>query len=127
MSSTGSGYGDLREVKRRLNLSDSESTSDQKIQDYINEADNFINTQISSHALTPISAADAELVSLSSSLAAALFNYWQTPIKDRNLDGITSWKASIQNHLMAAYGRKSANGLAGGSMFGRTTGFAPRS
>ena len=127
MSSTGSGYGSLREVKRRLNLSDTEQTSDPKIGDYINEADNFINTQISLHALTPITAADAELTSLASSLAAAIFNYWQTPIKDRNLDGITSWKASIQNHLMAAYGRKSANGLGGGSLFGRTTGFAPRS
>lgn len=127
MSSTGSGYGSIREVKRRLNISDSETSSDSKMQDYISEADNYVNVQISLHAVTPIVSPDAELVSLASSLAAGLFNYWQTPIKDRNLDAINSWKNSVQQHIIAAYGKYSANGLGGGNLFGRTTGFAPRS
>ena len=78
-SNTQSGYGSLREVKKRLNIPDATKASDGKIQDQINEADNYVNNQINLHAQTPISNPDAELISLASSLAATLFNYWQTP------------------------------------------------
>lgn len=128
MSSTSqSGYASLRESKRRLNISDLVKSSDLKIGDQMQEADNYVNTQIDLHATTPISIPDAELISLASSLAATLFNYWQTPIKDRNLDGIKSWKKSIQDHILSVYGRKNPNLLTGGTTFGRTksvTGFS---
>ena len=89
MTSTTIGQiADLREVKRRLNIPDSESSTDTKIEDFMQEADNFVNIQLSPHATIPITNPGPELVSLSSSLAAAIFNYWQTPIKDRNLSGI---------------------------------------
>lgn len=123
MSSTSqSGYADLREVKRRLNIPDLTKSSDLKIADQMQEADNYVNVQINLHAITPIQVPDPELISLSSSLAATLFNYWQTPIKDRNLDGIKSWKQAIQDHILATFGRKNPNLLTGGDTFGKTTG-----
>jgi len=123
MSSTSqSGYATLREVKRRLNIPDSVTATDLKIGDQMQEADNYVNTQISIHELVPLTTPDAELISLSSSLAATLFNYWQTPIKDRNLDAIKSWKNAIQDHILANFGKKNPNLLTGGDTFGKTTG-----
>ena len=114
----------LRETKRRLNIPDSEISSDAKIQDFMQEADNFVNIQISPHADIPITNPGPELVSLASSLAAAIFNYWQTPIKDRNLDGIKEWKKFTSDHILAVYGKMSQN-LGGGALFGSTSGFKP--
>lgn len=112
-----SGYADLRETKRRLNIADSVTASDNKIKRFMNEADNYTNTQINLHALTPIDNPDPELISDASSLAAAMFNYWQTPVKDRSLGGVNQWKATIQGYIMATYGRKNPTRLGGGEMF----------
>jgi hypothetical protein len=126
MSSTEAGQiANLRETKRRLNIPDSDSASDLKIQDYIQESDNFVNIQVSPHATTPLTNPSPELVSLASSLAAAIYNYWQTPIKDRNLEGIKEWKDFIAKHIDGVYARKSGAGLGGGELFGSTAGFAP--
>ena len=124
MSATSdSGYSDFQQVKKRLNQDLLVTAPDKKIHDNMQEADNYVNTQINLHAITPIDAPDPEIISLSSSLAATLYNYWQTPIKDRNLDGIKSWKIAIQDHILATYGRKNPNLLAGGDTFGATDGF----
>ena len=126
MSSTTIGQiAVLREVKRRLNIPDSDTDSDAKIQDFMQEADNFVNIQISPHADIPITNPGPELVSLASSLAAAEFNYWQTPIKDRNLSGIQEWKKFTADHINAVYAKKSESGLGGGALFGKTSGFSP--
>jgi len=122
MSTQIGQIADLRETKRRLNIPDSESSSNEKINDFMQEADNFVNIQISPHASIPITNPGPELVSLASGLAATIFNYWQTPIKDRNLDGIEQWKKFVADHIMAVYGKKSAN-LGGGNLFGKTSGF----
>ncbi len=87
------------------------------------ETDNYINTQINLHATTPIANPDPEIVSMANSCTAAIFNYWQTPIKERNLDGINEWKKAIQDHILAVYGRKNPNLLSGGTSFTSTTGF----
>ena len=87
------------------------------------EADNFVNIQISPHATIPITNPGPELVSLASGLAATIFNYWQTPIKDRNLSGIEQWKKFVADHINAVYARKSESGLGGGNLFGKTSGF----
>ena len=124
MSSTQIGQvADLRETKRRLNLPDSVGTSDAKIQDFMQEADNYVNIQISPHATIPITNPGPELVSLASGLAATIFNYWQTPVKDRNLSGIQEWKKFVSDHINAVYARKSESGLGGGNLFGKTSGF----
>ncbi len=126
MSSTAIGQvADLRETKRRLNIPDSVESSDGKIQDFMQEADNFVNIQVSPHADIPIVNPGPELVSLASSLAATMFNYWQTPIKDRNLDGIKEWKKFVADHINAVYARKSESGRGGGQLFGTTAGFKP--
>ncbi len=122
-SESSSGYADLLEAKKRLNIPDSVTASDEKIMSMGREADNYVNTQINLHALTPITNPDPEIVSLATGLTAATYNYWQTPIKDRNLSGIDEWKKSIQDHILATYGRKNPNLLSGGQSFGTTTGF----
>ena len=124
MSSTQIGQvASLRETKRRLNLPDTVSKSDAKIQDFMQEADNYVNIQVSPHTAIPIENPGPELVSLASSLAATMFNYWQTPIKERNLDGIKEWKKFVADHINAVYSKKSESGLGGGALFGKTTGF----
>ncbi len=123
-SESNSGYADLQECQRRLNISATQTGTNEKISDNMREADNYINTQINLHAETPIDNADPELISMASSLACTLFNYWQTPIKDRNLDATHEWKKAIQDHILAVYGRKNPNLLTGGDMFGKTSGFS---
>ena len=122
-SESTAGYADLLEAKKRLNIPDSVTASDEKIMSMGREADNYVNTQINLHALTPISNPDPEIVSLATGLTAAIYNYWQTPVKERNLSGVEEWKKSIQDHILATYGRKNPNFLAGGTTFGTTTGF----
>lgn len=122
-SESNAGYADLQETKKRLNIPDSVTASDEKIMSMGREADNYINTQINLHATTPIANPDPELISMATGLAAATFNYWQTPIKDRNLEGIEEWKKAIQEHILGVYGRKNPNLLSGGTTFGKTTGF----
>ena len=123
-SESGSGYADLQETKRRLNVSGSQTAPNEKIADNMREADNHVNTQVSLHATTPLDPADPEIISMASSLAAAFYNYWQTPVKDRNLSGINEWKKAIQEHIIAAYGKLNPSGLGGGNLFGTTKGFA---
>jgi len=123
-SESGVGYTDLQETKKRLNISDSITASDEKIMSMGRETDNYINTQINLHAITPIPNPDPEIISMANSCTAAIFNYWQTPIKDRNLAGIDEWKKAIQEHILATYGRKNPTLLSGGTTFGKTTGFS---
>lgn len=115
-----SGYAQLRTVRRRLNIDDSVTAVNDKIEDFMREADNYVNNQVNLHAITPIDDVDEELVSLASGTAAAIYNYWQTPAKDRNLEQIGDWKKSIQDHILANYGRKNPNLLTGGDTFGQT-------
>jgi hypothetical protein len=100
------GYANLKQVKQRVIIEDSVSDSDEKLNGFMVEADSYVNNQISVHATIPISSPDDELVMLSSSLAAATYNYWQTPAKERTLDGITQWETRIQDHIQAVYGKK---------------------
>ncbi len=123
-SESRSGYADLQETKRRLNLTGIQTAPNEKVSDNMREADNYTNTQISLHATTPVSPADPEIISMASSLAAAFYNYWATPVKDRNLSGIKEWKQAIQDHILAAYGKLNPSGLGGGELFGKTTGFS---
>ena len=70
-----------------------------------------------------------ELVSLTSVLAAAEYNYWTSPQKTDTLkDAITHAENRIQDHIMATFGRKNPTLLAGGNVFnltGKITGRSP--
>ncbi len=122
-SESGSGYADLTEVKRRLNISASNTAPNEKISDNMREANNYINTQINLHAINPITDPDPEIISIAISLVRTLYNYLQNPIKDRNLDAQNEWRKAIQEHILAVYGRKNPNLLTGGDTFGKTRGF----
>ena len=121
------GFADLKITKARLNIPDTTTASDEKIQVFMQEADTYINTQIRLHDITDLTTPDLELISLASGLAASTYNYWQTPAKDRTLDGIKEWKKHIQEYVLATYGKKNPTSLTGGNTFGRTgaiTGFS---
>ncbi len=109
-------YAELRKIKSLVNIPDTVTAPDEKINDRMIEADSYVNTQISVHATVPISNPDQELITLSSSLAAAIYNYWQTPAKDRSIDGIKEWKKAIQDHIKTQYKKEDASGTTGDSV-----------
>ena len=104
-----SGYADLRQIRQRLNIADTQTAPDEKIQAYMKEADNYVNIQIGIHAITPIANPDDELRSLASALGAATYNYWTSP--DKPDIGIKEYKERIQDHIMVVYGKKNPSGL----------------
>jgi len=114
--STQIGYADLKQTKQRLNIPDTRSESNEKIETNMSDADAFINTQINVHAVAPVSPTaipDKQLIALASGLAASLFNYWNTPAKDRTLDGIKQWEKRIGDYVKAVYGQEDITGHTG--------------
>lgn len=129
MSTPTQTHATLPEVKRRVNTNISDTTLDAKLSIHLNSADNYTNTQIALHAVIPIINPNPELVSLTSVLAAAEYNYWTSPQKTDTLkDAITHAETRIQDHIMATFGRKNPTLLAGGNVFnltGKITGRSP--
>ena len=93
----------------RLQIADSILTADEKIQGFMREADDYINTQLSPFTVTPIQNPDDELKMLGSSLAAAFYNYWQSP--QGVMDAIKDWKKAIQGHVKANFFKATEDGL----------------
>ncbi len=85
------------------------------------DADSFVNVQVGVHATTPLTNPDDQIISLASGLAAALYNYWQTPVKDRTLDAVKEWQKMIGDHVKAVYGQEDISGHTGRT-FGSTNG-----
>lgn len=110
---TTTNYAQLAETKQRLNIPNVNIDSDEKIGAHLRDADSFVNVQIGVHAVVPLTNPDPQLISLASGLAASLYNYWQTPAKDRTLDGIAAWEKRIGDHLKAVYGQKDISGTSG--------------
>jgi hypothetical protein len=108
-------YADLKQVKERVNIPQSNTNSDEKLGSFMKEADSFVNSQFSIFEITPLSNPDPEIISLASGLAASIYNYWQTPAKDRTLDGVREWKKSIADHLKAVKGQKTLLDTSGNS------------
>ncbi len=123
MSSTPNQvFSDLTETKRFLNITPSETDQDDKIDVARNLADNYIDTQINLHDAIPISPSPPALTSLGSALAAAQYNYWQSPEKTDLLKDVKSWENRIQDFILANFAKKNPTGLAGGDTFGVTSG-----
>ena len=121
MSSTPTqSYSTLDETKRFLNIPLSNTGSDDKIDVFRNKADNYINAQIDIHETVPIGSPDPSLTSLASSMAAVEFNYYQSPEKTDLREDVKDLREQIQAYLLAKYGRKNENLLAGGDTFGVT-------
>jgi len=110
---TTTDYADLKEVKERLNIPQVNIDSDEKIGTHMRDADSFINSQIAVHTNVPLTNPDKHLISLASGLGASLYNYWQTPAKERTLEGVTAWENRITNYLRATYGQTDLSGHSG--------------
>ena len=102
-------------IKILLNIPVANTDSDDKINIYGTEADNYVNTQISVHAtalpLVITASPQLEVGNLADSLAASTFNYWQSPAKDRTLEHIEKWEKRIQDFIKAFYANMSASGI----------------
>jgi len=94
-------YGTLDIVKRKLNLNTGATEVDDALNDYLEEADEFINTRVTLMNESSPLVGDEELNALGSSLAAAFYNYWTSPSK--SMDGIKHYKEAIVNHLRAKF------------------------
>jgi len=121
MSAPNQEFSDLTETKRFLNIPPSNTTAEAKINVSRNMADNYANTQINLHELIPLSEIPPILVSLGSALAAAYYNYWQSPDKTNLSKDVTLWEKEVQDYIMANYAKKNPTGLAGGNVFGVTS------
>lgn len=113
-------FSDLDETKRFLNIPLSNNTADAKIGVSRNMADNYANTQINLHELIPLAPVPPTLVSYGSALSAAYYNYWQAPDKTKLTTDVKLWEGKVQDYILATYGKKNPNGLAGGVTFGVT-------
>jgi len=113
-------FSDLTETKRFLNIPPSNINSDAKIDVSRNMADNYANTQINLHELVPLASVPPVLVSYGSALAAAYYNYWQSPDKTKLTSDVKLWEGKVQDYILATYAKKNPSGLAGGKVFGVT-------
>ncbi len=111
-------FSDLTETKRFLNIPPSNTTAEAKINVSRNMADNYANNQITLHELVPLATIPPVLVSLGSALAAAYYNYWQSPDKSDLVKDVRLWEKEVQDYIMANYAKKNPSGLAGGNVFG---------
>ncbi len=105
---SGSGYADLKQVKGRLNISDSITQADEKIKSYMSEADDYVDVQAGLHAVTPFENPNKQLISLCSAYAAALYSYWN---KKGEFDVCTKYEKKIGEHIRAVYGKRNPDGL----------------
>ncbi len=115
-------FSDINEIKRFLNIPILVITSNGKIGASQNMADNYANTQIDLHELIPLGVIPPVLVSYSSALAAAYYNYWQSPDKTKLTDDVKIWEGKVQDYILATYAKKNPTGLSGGKAFGVTAG-----
>ena len=132
MSTPDDVFSTLNETKDFLNIARSNDDSNNKINTNRNAADNYVVNQIRLHATVPVTGTDddPELSSLSSMLAASIFNQFQNPMKTELRELVLSAKQAIQDYIMETYGRKNPSGLSGAETFGltgRITGFTNNS
>jgi len=122
MSTPLQQFSNLDTTKKFLNIPPSNTTSDAKIGVSMDMADNYSNTQINLHKMIPLGTIPPSLVSLSSALAAAYYNYFQSPDKTDLAKDVKLWSTQVQDYIMANYSKKNPTGLAGGNVFGVTAG-----
>ncbi|MCH7589524.1 hypothetical protein IIB34_00625 [PVC group bacterium] len=110
---TTTQYADLKEVKQRLNIPDSITSVDEKVNTAMREADAFVNTQVGVHANTPLTNPDAQIISLASGLASALYNVWQSPAKDTVWKIVDNYQKQIGDHIKAFFAGEDITGHTG--------------
>ncbi len=112
---TTTNYANLEDVKRRLNIPQDSTVSDEKIGVALREADAFVNVQIGVHRTTPLRNPDPQIISLAGGYASALFNLWQSPSKEPLLELVKLYKKDIGDHIKAVYAGEDITGHTGGT------------
>lgn len=111
------------DTKQRINKATTDDSDEEKITIHRNYADNFVASQLAIHESIPITNPDTELQYLSSSLAAAEYNFWTSKDepKDDLIDECIDAEKRIEDYIIVTYGRKNSNGLSGEDTFGTTS------
>jgi len=120
-SSPTQTFSNQTETKRFLNIPPSNNTANAKIDVSRNMSDNYCNIQINLHELIPLGTVPPSLVSLASALAAAYYNYFQSPDKTNLGKDVKLWEKNVQDYILANYAKKNPTGLQGGNAFGVTS------
>lgn len=102
-------YYQLLAIKRKAQIDEAETDMDDFLQELGENADKYINLQISIHAATPISFPDEELNDLANKHAAGEYLLWNSPSHPRTL--YDAARKDIQDHIQTKYGKKNPSGL----------------
>jgi len=94
-------YGTLADVKRKVKINTGATEADDELNDYLEDADEFINTRVTLMNETAPITGDEELNSLGTKLAAAYYNYWTSPVKD--LESSKYFEKKVIDHLRAKF------------------------
>lgn len=113
---TGTTYYTLNDIKDKLHIDDTDQ--DPYVSRLGEQADAYINTQISIHATVPIPFPEKELKALANKLAAAEYLSWNSPDHPRAL--YDAARKDIQEYIKAIYGKQNASGLTN-STFAKTS------
>lgn len=119
-------YYQIDDIKGKLHIDVGDSTQDNYLNKLGEEADAYLNLQISIHATTPIAFPDKELNALSTKLASAEFLMWNSPDHPSAL--YTGCRKDCQSFIKAKYGQESEGGTTAntfsktGGMTGNETG-----
>jgi hypothetical protein len=100
-------YYALGDIKDKLHIDDTDQ--DSQIARLGEQADAYINTQLSIHAVVAIPFPENELRALSNKLAAAEYLTWNSPDHPRAL--YDSARKDIQEYIKAIYGKQNADGF----------------
>ncbi len=99
-------YGDINAVKSRLHIQPTITTQDTEIIRMIQEADDFLDSQIGIFVTVPLVDASEPITRMSNRLAAAWWIYWNTPAKDRDMAPVKAIKEEIEQWVRAQYGKR---------------------
>ena len=119
-------YYQLDDIKGKLHIDVGDSTQDTYLNKLGEEADAYLNLQISIHATTPLAFPDKELNALSTKLACAEYLMWNSPDQPQML--YTGCRKDCQSFIKAKYGQTSEGGTTAntfsknGGMTGNETG-----
>ena len=119
-------YYSIDTIKLKVGIDTGDSTQDNKLNKLGEDADAYINLQVSIHATTPLAFPDKELNGLATKLACGEYIMWNSPDHPRAL--YDDARKDVQAYIKAKYGQTSEGGTTAntfvkkGGMTGNETG-----
>lgn len=105
-------YSDVKTVKQLLNIPDIVTASDAKIEQAVDDADSYANTQLTLFTTVPIADPDPGLIQLCNRYAAATATYWNSQTKAPELlDAIKYYERRLSNYIQTVYGKRTTDGM----------------